>query len=182
LRRAADGAAFAAAWDAAVQTASLRLVDLAFDRAINGSPEPVFDREGNRVGQRVRFNDRLLMFLLRAHHPDRYRTPGQSPAPAPIPVPPVEATLTALAPPMPAEPHRLMAPEALVMALEVADIRAEPIAKHRPASTGSAPSAQTFEAQLAAAKATIPPKYPERGRVQEGEDDHEGPGRRRFRA
>jgi hypothetical protein len=26
-----------AAWDAAVQTASLRLVDLAFDRAVNGS-------------------------------------------------------------------------------------------------------------------------------------------------
>ena len=182
LRRAADGAAFAAAWDAAVQTASLRLVDLAFDRAINGSPEPVFDRDGNRIGQRVRFNDRLLMFLLRAHQPDRYRTPGQSPAPAPIPVPPVDTTLAALAPPMPAEPHRLMAPEALVMALEVADIRAEPVAKRRPASTGSAPSVQTFEAQLAAAKATIPPKYPERVRVQEGEDDHEGPGRRRFRA
>ena len=83
---------------------------------------------------------------------------------------------------MPAEPHRLMAPEALATALEVADIRAEPVARHRPAATGSAPSAQTFEAQLAAAKATIPPKYPERGRVQEGEDDHEGPGRRRFRA
>jgi hypothetical protein len=32
LRRSADGRAFAAAWDAAVQTASLRLVDLAFDR------------------------------------------------------------------------------------------------------------------------------------------------------
>jgi hypothetical protein len=37
LRRSADGRAFAAAWDAAVQTASLRLVDLAFDRAVNGS-------------------------------------------------------------------------------------------------------------------------------------------------
>ena len=183
LRRAADGAAFAAAWDAAVQTASLRLVDLAFDRAINGSPEPVFDREGNRVGQRVRFNDRLLMFLLRAHQPDRYRTPGQSPAPAPIPVPPVETTLAALAPPMPVEPHRLMAPEALATALTVADIRAEPVPKRRPTPVQPSPLGPTFEAQLAAAKATIPPKYPERVRAEdEGEDDNERGRRRRFRA
>lgn len=171
LRRSADGRAFAAAWDAAVQTASLRLVDLAFDRAVNGSPEPVFDREGNRVGQRIRYNDRLLMFLLRAHQPDRYRTPGQAtnpPAPsAPstmpaLSAPSVETALAALAPPLPPEPQLLMAPDDLAIALQVADIRSEPAAR-RPASAcdphpaaDPSPLGAAFDAQLAAAKATIP--------------------------
>ncbi|MES3084527.1 hypothetical protein [Sphingomonas faeni] len=159
LRRSADGRAFAAAWDAAVQTASLRLVDLAFDRAVNGSPEPVFDREGRRVGQRIRYNDRLLMFLLRAHQPDRYRTPGQG---ASVPVmpalsaPPIETALAALAPPLPPEPHLLMAPDDLAIALQVADIRSEP-ATHLPhPAADTSPLGAAFEAQLAAAKATIP--------------------------
>lgn len=163
LRRSADGRAFAAAWDAAVQTASLRLVDLAFDRAVNGSPEPVFDREGNRVGQRVRYNDRLLMFLLRAHQPDRYRTPGQSPNPAAPPAnsaltaPSVETALAALAPPLPPEPHRLMAPDDLAIALQVADIRGDAGPARRPKSAEDpSPLGAAFEAQLAAAKATIP--------------------------
>ncbi len=171
LRRSADGRAFAAAWDAAVQTASLRLVDLAFDRAVNGSPEPVFDREGRRVGQRIRYNDRLLMFLLRAHQPDRYRTPGQTanpPAPsAPstmpaLSAPSVETALAALAPPLPPEPHRLMAPEDLAIALQVADIRSEPAASLPASLCGpdavrdTSPLGAAFEAQLAAAKATIP--------------------------
>lgn len=170
-RRSPDGRAFAAAWDAAVQTASLRLVDLAFDRAVNGSTEPVFDREGRRVGQRVRYNDRLLMFLLRAHQPDRYRTPGQSSAPPGAPssgampalsAPSVETALAALAPPLPPEPHLLMAPDDLAIALQVADIRSEP-AGSDPASAcnphlgaDTSPLGAAFEAQLAAAKATIP--------------------------
>lgn len=177
LRRSADGRAFAAAWDAAVQTASLRLVDLAFDRAVNGSTEPVFDREGRRVGQRIRYNDRLLMFLLRAHQPDRYRTPGQSSVPPSAPssgampalaAPSVETALAALAPPLPPEPHLLMAPDDLAIALQVADIRSEP-AGHHPASAcdphagaDTSPLGAAFEAQLAAAKATIPRLRPSR--------------------
>lgn len=171
LRRSADGRAFAAAWDAAVQTASMRLVDLAFDRAVNGSPEPVFDREGNRVGQRVRYNDRLLMFLLRAHQPDRYRTPGQSPnlpgllATPALAAPSVETALAALAPPLPPEPHRLMAPEDLAIALQVADIRSDVRPARRPESAQDpSPLGAAFEAQLAAAKATIP-------RLRSVEDD-----------
>ncbi len=181
LRRSADGRAFAAAWDAAVQTASLRLVDLAFDRAVNGSPEPVFDREGNRVGQRIRYNDRLLMFLLRAHQPDRYRTPGQAanppapsapstmPAPSVMPAlsaPSVQTALAALAPPLPPEPHRLMAPDDLAIALQVADIRSEPAASLPASLRGpnavqdTSPLGAAFEAQLAAAKATIPRPRP----------------------
>lgn len=185
LRRSADGRAFAAAWDAAVQTASLRLVDLAFDRAVNGSSEPVFDREGRRVGQRIRYNDRLLMFLLRAHQPDRYRTPGQAanppapavPAPSTMPAlsaPSVQNALTALAPPLPPEPHLLMAPDDLAIALQVADIRSEPAASLPASLCGpnavqdTSPLGAAFEAQLAAAKATIPRLRPaEYG----GEDD-----------
>ena len=175
LRRSVDGRAFAAAWDAAVQTASLRLVDLAFERAVNGSPEPVFDREGNRVGQRIRYNDRLLMFLLRAHQPDRYRMPGQAanppalPAPSAMPAlsaPSVETALAALAPPLPPEPQLLMAPDDLAIALQVADIRSEPAAS-LPASLcrpnavrDTSPLGAAFEAQLAAAKATIPHPRP----------------------
>ncbi len=66
LRHSPGAEAFAAAWTAALGHAARRLVDVAFDRAFNGSQEPVFDRDGRRVGRRMRQNDRLLMFLLRA--------------------------------------------------------------------------------------------------------------------
>ena len=72
LRRAPGAGNFAAAWEAAIQQSSKRLLDLAFDRAINGSNEPVYDKEGRRVGRRMKTNDRLLMFLLRAYMPERF--------------------------------------------------------------------------------------------------------------
>ena len=37
-------------WDAAIEAASKKLTDAAFERALVGTDEPVFDREGNRVG------------------------------------------------------------------------------------------------------------------------------------
>ena len=77
LRRSPDGAAFAAAWDVAMQQAAHALVDAAFERAINGSDEPVFDRDGNRVGRRFRQSDGLMMFLLRKHFPERYGDIGR---------------------------------------------------------------------------------------------------------
>src|SRR5687767_841383 len=73
LRREPGAETFAAAWDAALQHAARKLVDLAFDRAIHGTDEPVFDKEGRRIGRRMRQNDRLLMFLLRAYMPERFR-------------------------------------------------------------------------------------------------------------
>jgi hypothetical protein len=124
LRR--ESAQFAAAWDAAIAHAARRLVDLAFDRAINGSDEPVFDKEGNRAGRRMRQNDRLLMFLLRAYMPERFRAahqslrqPGEAPAPADLPV--AEALLR-LEPAAPADPQLLMVPDELECALQVADL------------------------------------------------------------
>ena len=64
---------FSAAWDVALQHAARQLLDVAFERAFKGSTEPVFDRDGCRTGTRFRQNDRLLMFLLRAYLPERFR-------------------------------------------------------------------------------------------------------------
>lgn len=72
LRRAPTAESFARAWEAALEQASKRLIDLAFDRAFNGTEEPVLDKHGNCIYIRQRTNDRLLMFLLRHHHPGRY--------------------------------------------------------------------------------------------------------------
>jgi hypothetical protein len=124
LRR--ESAQFATAWDAAIAHSARRLVDLAFDRAIHGSDEPVFDKEGRRVGRRMRQSDRMLMFLLRAYMPERFRhahqdarQPGEPPPPADLPV--AEALLR-LEPVAPADPRLLMAPEELDCALQVADL------------------------------------------------------------
>src|SRR3546814_3518864 len=65
--------------DSAGDEASKRLIDIAFDRAVNGTDWIELDGDGQVVRTRRRHNDRLLMFLLRAHYPlcyervDRYR-------------------------------------------------------------------------------------------------------------
>lgn len=124
LRR--ESAHFASAWDSALAHAARRLVDLAFDRAIHGSDEPVFDKHGNRVGRRFRQNDRLLMFLLRAYLPERFRHAHQSirqpSEPPPPATPPIAEALLRLEPAPPADPHLLMAPDELDCALELADL------------------------------------------------------------
>ena len=130
LRRSAGGAAFAAAWDAAMQQAAHVLVDEAFERGLNGADEPVFDRDGVRVGMRHRRSDALMIFLLRKHFPDRYGDlhrdrSASSPAsalPAPPVLPAVAAALPALGPVEPADPLALMAPDDAAEAIECADI------------------------------------------------------------
>ncbi len=125
LRRAPGAENFAAAWDAALAQAARKLVDLAFERAINGSEEPVFDKQGNRVGRRMRHNDRLLMFLLRAYLPDRFRHAHHS-VRFPDEAPPAVAeavgeALRRLEPVPPERPHLLMAPDELADELFMAD-------------------------------------------------------------
>lgn len=122
LRRAPGAEAFDRAWSAAIDAASKKLLDAAFERALVGSDEPVFDRDGRRVGRRLRQSDRLLMFLLRAYGPDCFRDAAarRSP-PAPTAVPVAEA-LVHLHPEPPAAPEALMAPDDLAVALEVADL------------------------------------------------------------
>jgi hypothetical protein len=126
LRRSPGGENFAHAWDAAIHQAALHLADIAFDRAIHGSEEPVFDKEGRRVGRRMRQNDRLLMFLLRAHLPERYAHAHREAPPAgaasPGPGVPIAAALAALAPIAPVDPAALLAPEAREHALDLADL------------------------------------------------------------
>jgi hypothetical protein len=126
LRRSPGAEQFSAAWDVALQHAARVLLDTAFERAFNGSTEPVFDRDGNRVGTRHRQNDRLLMFLLRAYLPERFRhahRDWRAPDEALPPVPaPMEEVLGSLVPVMPGEPHKLLPADELEGALEVADI------------------------------------------------------------
>lgn len=169
LRRAPDGRAFAAAWAAALHTASQHLADLAFDRAVNGSSEPVFDRDGNRTGERIRYNDRLLMFLLRAHQPGRYDgrrggAPAATERERPAALPTVEAALDALAPPTPAAPHRLMPPEAAIDAMQIADIcDGRPRPPLADPALDDMPLGRDFEALLADAKRAacgLPPLSP----------------------
>ena len=127
LRRAPGAEGFAAAWDAALQAASGRLADIAFDRAINGVDDVVLDRDGRHVYTKRKYNDRLLMFLLRAYRPDRYRHANRDMLAlneqAPIEAsPPVAEALARLGPVQPAEPEKLMSPEELDDALQIADI------------------------------------------------------------
>lgn len=124
LRR--ESPQFAAAWEAALAHGASKLVDLAFDRAIHGSDEPVFDGNGRRVGRRMRQNDRLMMFLLRAYRPERFRHAHRdgraTDETLPPPAPPVEDAIRLLEPVAPPEPHRLMPPDDLSVALECAEI------------------------------------------------------------
>ena len=71
LRRQPGAEGFRAAWAAALDLGVHRLADIAMDRARDGVPVPVFHK-GEQVGERRRYNDRLLMFILRHHMPDRY--------------------------------------------------------------------------------------------------------------
>lgn len=64
LRNHPQGAAFAKAWDAAMLRASGRLLSVAMERAISGTPQVVW-REGRIAAETTTPSDRMLMFLLR---------------------------------------------------------------------------------------------------------------------
>lgn len=71
LRRRPDAQAFRLAWRAAKDVQGERLDDAAMSRAINGVPVPIF-HNGEQVGERRHFDERLTMFLLRYRDPVRY--------------------------------------------------------------------------------------------------------------
>ena len=126
LRRAPEGKAFAAAWDAAIHQAALALVDAAFERAVHGSEEPVFCREGRVIGRRFRQSDAMMMFLLRKHLPDRYgdlhrdRAMPAISATAPVPIA-VDDALAQLGPVPPADPAATLDPGRLELFIARAD-------------------------------------------------------------
>ena len=71
LRRQPGAESFAAAWQAALDLGVQRIEDTAMDRALNGVEEPLYSY-GKLIGSRTRYNDRLLMFMLRNRAPDRF--------------------------------------------------------------------------------------------------------------
>lgn len=74
LRRQPGAEGFAAAWADALDHGVQSLADIAIDRARDGTPVPVFWK-GEQVGEKRRYNDKLLMFILRHHLPAKYGTP-----------------------------------------------------------------------------------------------------------
>jgi hypothetical protein len=111
LRREPGAEGFASAWEAALAEASKTLVDVAFDRALRGVDEPVLDKYGQIIATRRRTSDRLLMFLLRAHHPERYATSLRRPK-TPPPVPIMAKAIDALTPITPKNPQDYMEADA----------------------------------------------------------------------
>ncbi|MBA4052083.1 MAG: hypothetical protein C0472_09460 [Erythrobacter sp.] len=75
LRNHPEGASFAAAWEAALDMGIQRIEDTAMDRALNGVEAPVF-YHGEKVGERMVYNDHLLMFMLRNRAPERFAAGG----------------------------------------------------------------------------------------------------------
>lgn len=126
LRRSPGAENFDRAWEVAIHAASRQLIDIAFDRAINGVEEPLFDKEGQRIACRYRYNDRLLMFLIRAHAPEQYRPAHRDGRDVeeklPAPPPALSDALRLLEPEPPAEPHLLIPPDELEDALFCADL------------------------------------------------------------
>ena len=71
LRARPDATIFRQAWDIALDYAIHRLADAAFSRALHGVSRPVF-YQGEQIGERRHFDERLTMFLLRYRDPVRY--------------------------------------------------------------------------------------------------------------
>ncbi|GAA4030458.1 hypothetical protein GCM10022281_07330 [Sphingomonas rosea] len=74
LRRQAGAESFRRAWEAALDFGVQRLRDIAMERALTGELVPVMSF-GKLVGYRRVTNDRLLMFILRMHGPQRIPLP-----------------------------------------------------------------------------------------------------------
>ena len=67
-----DEEAFKQEWDTAIEEAADALESEARRRAVTGWREPVFYK-GEKVGDIRKYSDALLMTLLRAARPDKYR-------------------------------------------------------------------------------------------------------------
>ena len=71
LRARADATSFRAAWEHALEYAIHRLAEATLSRAIHGVARPVF-YQGEQIGERRYYDERLAMFLLRTRDPARY--------------------------------------------------------------------------------------------------------------
>ncbi len=69
-----EDAEFAASWDEAVESSTDAAEAEAYRRAVKGTIKPVFHM-GKKVGGIREYSDTLLIFLLKAHRPEKYREP-----------------------------------------------------------------------------------------------------------
>lgn len=129
LKRSGDGAAFSRAWDAARLHAGALLEDIAFDRAIEGREENVFNECGEVIATKHVPDNRMLTFLLKHLIPDRYGnavaagTSAVADAGGPVTVPvTIDACLRDMEPQLPAPAETLLGAETLSDELEIADI------------------------------------------------------------
>lgn len=67
-----EGGDFAQRWDAAVELGTDALEDEAVRRAHEGVDEPVFFK-GEKCGTIRRYSDTLLIFMLKARRPDKFK-------------------------------------------------------------------------------------------------------------
>ena len=75
LRRHPEAESFRKAWDAALDLGVRRIEDAAMDRALYGTEETIHYR-GEHVATRRRYNERLVMFILRNRAADRFGQHG----------------------------------------------------------------------------------------------------------
>jgi len=71
LRRRPEAQAFRLAWDAALDFGVRRLADAALSRAVHGVARPVF-YQGEQIGERRYYDERLTQFILRLRDPVRF--------------------------------------------------------------------------------------------------------------
>ncbi|WP_431469120.1 hypothetical protein [Sphingosinithalassobacter sp. LHW66-3] len=71
LRARPDATSFRAAWEHALEYAVQRLAEATLSRAIHGVARPVF-YQGEIIGERRYYDERLAMFILRMRDPVRY--------------------------------------------------------------------------------------------------------------
>ncbi len=71
LRARPDAAAFRSAWDFALDYAVHLLGEAVLSRALHGVARPVFF-QGEQIGERRFYDERLAMFVLRYRQPERY--------------------------------------------------------------------------------------------------------------
>ncbi|MFW2831049.1 hypothetical protein [Sphingomonas sp. ID0503] len=81
LRQREGAEEFAAAWDHAIGEGRSRAFALAIARGIHGTVTPVF-YNGKQVGERVTYDNRLILAALRIHVRDQH---GAGARPAPLP-------------------------------------------------------------------------------------------------
>lgn len=164
LRRAGHGAAFARACDAARHHAGALIEDIAFERAIEGVEQEVYDRHGEVVGARLVHDNRLLKYLLSHLKPERYGGglrggDGHTSVPPAAAPPALEESLRAMEPALPAPPEQVLSPDDLAVELELADI-ADGVLPHflneqRPARSDAQVAAEDAVARAARGAAAL---------------------------